>query len=93
VPSERPYEIVVEDLARASLKRLDGPVREQVTQAIRRLGDNPHPGQARLRIGLDGVWRVRSGSWRILYRAEVSRERRRVVVLDLAHRSTIYRDL
>jgi mRNA interferase RelE/StbE len=59
-----------------------------VNDAIDRLTVDPrHQGSTKL-AGRDD-YRVRVGDWRIVY--EVDDQRRRVVIIRVAHRSDVYR--
>jgi mRNA interferase RelE/StbE len=61
-----------------------------VNVQIDRLAAEPRPhGSTKLAGRSD--YRVRVGDWRIVY--EVDDERRRVVVIRIAHRSDVYRRL
>jgi mRNA interferase RelE/StbE len=61
-----------------------------VNDQIDRLTAEPRPhGSTKLARRSD--YRVRVGDWRIVY--EVDDERRRVVVIRIAHRSDVYRRL
>lgn len=83
------YEIVFREEARRAFDSLDPAVRKQVGRAIDRLAENPRPGQATPIFGEPGALRIRTGAWRIIY--EIHKDRLVVLVLDVGHRSTIYR--
>ena len=53
------------------------------------LADNPFPRGARKLVGYDDVFRVRAGSYRILY--SVSDRTVVIVVLKVGHRRDVYR--
>ena len=48
------------------LDRLHGPDFSRVAEAILKLEENPRPQGCRKLRGLEG-WRVRVGSWRVIY--------------------------
>lgn len=86
-----PYAVEWRDSARKAFLALDKTVRVQVQRVVDRLADNPRPGHAKPLIGDPRTWRVRAGKdWRILY--EIHDERPAVLILELGHRSGIYRD-
>lgn len=82
------YEVVFRDEARQAFQRLDKAIQKRVRRVVDRLADNPYPAQATQLVGDPHTWRVRSGSWRILY--EVHDDQLVVLVLDFEHRSKAY---
>jgi len=85
------YRVYLTRRADRELKRLPPDVRERVEEKIEELSSDPLPrGAARL-AGLRGAYRVRVGSYRILYR--VYWEERMVVVFRIAPRRRAYRAL
>ncbi|HEX5293469.1 MAG TPA: type II toxin-antitoxin system RelE/ParE family toxin [Streptosporangiaceae bacterium] len=83
------YEVELTSRARKQYQALDRPVRDRVRAALAELADNPTPAQVKALAGEDGILRVRVGAWRVLYRAEHGMQR--VVVVDIGHRSSVYR--
>jgi mRNA interferase RelE/StbE len=84
------YEIVFRDTARKAFLALDPAIRKRVGKVIDRLAENPRPTQATTLLMTDlTIWRVRAGDWRVLY--EVHDDRLVVLVVDVGHRSTVYR--
>ncbi len=80
------------EVLRTAARELDGlapPIRRRVTRAIRALSDVPRPHGAALLSGRDGIWRVRVGDYRILYR--IHDDLILVVILRVGHRSGVYR--
>lgn len=80
------------DLTRRAAKALDAidkPHRRRVMAVIDRLAENPRPPQCVKLAGSDNSWRVRAGDYRIVY--EVHDTRLLVLVIDVGHRSEIYR--
>jgi mRNA interferase RelE/StbE len=88
--AEKPFEILFERRAEREYGRLSGDILRRVNAAIDVLTADPrHHGTTKL-AGRDD-YRVRVGDWRIVY--EVDDQRRRVVVIRVAHRSDVYRRL
>jgi mRNA interferase RelE/StbE len=84
------YEVVVLASAARALRKLDRSVARRIARRIDRLAQDPRPPDARPLKGEPvGVSRVRVGDWRILYRVED--EVLTVLVIDVGHRSSIYR--
>lgn len=80
------------DLTRRAAKALDAidkPHRRRVMAVIDRLMDEPRPPQSVKLSGRDDEWRVRAGDYRVVY--EVQDDRLLVLVIELGHRSAIYR--
>ena len=65
-------------------------MRRRVNDAIDRLEADPRPPCSTKLAGRSD-YRVRVGDWRIVF--EVDDQRRRVVVIRIAHRSDVYRRL
>lgn len=68
-------------------------IRKQVKDRIDALAANPKPAGSTKMLGaiadgLNEVYRVRQGNYRIIYRIEGETE---IVVLDIGHRKDIYR--
>ena len=57
--------------------------------AVDRLADNPRPSQAVKLSGHDNAWRVRAGDYWIVY--EVHDDRLLILMIEIGHRSAIYR--
>ena len=84
------YEILFEPRAERDYGRLSADILRRVNDEIDRLTVDPrHHGTTKL--AGRGDYRVRVGDWRIVY--EVDDQRRRVVVIRIAHRSDVYRRL
>ncbi len=82
------YRLEITPDALRALGKLDKPIRRRLQVAIDRLKDNP--GMIALQ-GLRGAYRICVGVYRIVY--TVIDDELLVVVIDLGHRSTIYRNL
>ncbi len=85
------YRIVVaRPAATAIAEELPEAVAAAVVELITGpLLDNPRRLGVALRNELDGLWSVRRGAYRILYRIDDAR--REVVVLRVGHRRDVYR--
>ena len=73
------------------LEKLDGRTRARILRNIIALADNPRPHGARALVGEDGLWRIRVGDYRVVY--EVTDAELLVLVVRIAHRSSVYRKL
>ena len=83
------YRVEVSATAERQIRRLRIADRLRVVRAIRELGRDPHPrGQRKVR-GYENVWRIRVGTYRILYRVEGGKLL--IIILKIGHRRDIYR--
>lgn len=83
------YRIEVAPAAVRQLRRLDMPARRRVQAAIELLADEPRPSGARMLVGGQGEWRVRTGDYRVIY--EIADSVLLVLVIAVGHRREIYR--
>ncbi len=86
-----PYQIVVaQPAARTIAEQLPESVAAAVVELITGpLLDNPRQLGVALRNELDGLWSVRRGTYRVVYR--IDDDRREVVILRVGHRRDVYR--
>ena len=82
------YALLIERRAQRSLSRIAVQDRERISDAIRRLAEEPRPHGVKKLSGRD-AWRIRVGDYRILY--EIHNERLLILVIDIGHRREIYR--
>ncbi|HEY2076219.1 MAG TPA: type II toxin-antitoxin system RelE/ParE family toxin [Streptosporangiaceae bacterium] len=69
-------------------RALDKPAREQVDDLIAELAENPRPAGIKPVIGMRGVFRARTGDYRVLY--TVDDDERELWIEDVRHRSKAY---
>lgn len=62
---------------------------EKFEKLILSLAETPRPRQATKLSGSAGMWRVRTGDYRVLY--EIDEAHRRIRVWRIAHRKEVYR--
>ena len=73
--------------AKTFLKKLDKFEQEKILNKLENLKDNPKLGKP-LTGNLVGLWSLRVGKYRALYR--ILHEKLIVIVLDIDHRKNIY---
>ena len=73
------------------LRRLRREDQVRVLRAIQPLATEPTPPGSRKVRGYDGVFRIRVGTYRILYR--ILGRRLLIIILKIGHRREIYRSL
>ena len=83
------YRIVFSRPAEKDLRRIrDRTVLQRLSAAIKALADEPHPPTAGRLRGVDEVWRIRVGNWRICYAIED--DRLVILILTVARRGDVY---
>jgi mRNA interferase RelE/StbE len=85
-----PYAIEWRPAAARALRKLDRPVARRILRAVSGLAEDPRPSGVKALVGQPGALRLRVGDWRVVY--EVQDGALIVLVLDLGHRSEVYRD-
>jgi len=75
-------------VAAKQYRALDKPARQQVDDLIADLSENPRPPGIKPVIGMRGVFRARTGDYRVLYR--VDDDERQLWIEDVRHRSKVY---
>ncbi len=85
------YEIRYATGVDKELRRLPGDVLKRVDAAILKLTDNPRPAGCTKLRGSANTYRIRVGDWRVVY--DIDDDGRIVILLIVAHRSQVYRDL
>ncbi|MFD9737124.1 type II toxin-antitoxin system RelE/ParE family toxin [Umezawaea sp. NPDC059074] len=86
-----PYDVQIVPSALKTLLKLDKPVRRRLQSAFDGLARDPRPHGAIALKGSAGLHRIRVGDYRVVY--EIHDGKLVVLVVDLGHRSEIYRDL
>ena len=82
------YRVSLAPSAARELRKFDPDVRRRIQAALELLATEPRPPAATRLIGGSGEWRVRTGSYRIVY--EINDEQLLVLVLRMAHRREVY---
>jgi mRNA interferase RelE/StbE len=82
------YEILVERAVERQMRNLPPEVFSRVLGGIKRLAEEPRPPGCRKLKGAVRVWRIRVGSYRVLY--EINDAARQLRVLRVAHRREVY---
>jgi len=82
------YQILIKFSARRELEGLDNATLQRVDKTILSLSKNPHPRGSKKLTGIP-LYRVRVGTYRILYEVNVSNEQ--VIIVNIGHRRDIYR--
>lgn len=82
------YEIVIAPSAARRLRKLDPPSRRRIQAVLELLAVDPRPPAATRLVGGAGVWRARTGDYRVLY--EIHDGKLVVLVVGVGHRRDVY---
>lgn len=85
------WRIELRPAAMRDMKRLDPKALRKVARAIEGLGKRPHGAGTRKLRGAKDLHRARAGDWRIVYRADPTKQV--IVVVRVRHRREVYRGL
>lgn len=83
------YKIEVSATAEKQIRGLGRDDQVRVLRAIQQLATDPRPRGARKLRGYEDVYRIRVGTFRVIY--SVESDRLLVIVLKVGHRKDIYR--
>jgi len=81
------YRILLSSKANDFLKKLDKPNKERIEKKLRDLKNNPELGKP-LTFNLAGLWSLRVGDYRVLYR--VDNNQLLILVIKIGHRKNVY---
>jgi len=82
------YTVNIKPVAQRYLKKLPPSLQIRITQRLKGLETNPGQGAKKLQ-GFENRYRIRMGDYRIIY--EIHDNILLVVVVEVGHRSDIYR--
>ena len=83
------YEIEVSRTAEKQIGRLERADQRRIVRAIVALAREPRPRGSRKLQGYDDVFRIRVGTYRVIY--SVEDRRLIIVILKVGHRRGVYR--
>ena len=83
------YHVEITGSAERQLRKLSRSNQLRVARALVGLATEPFPTQSRKIAYTQDVWRIRVGSYRILY--SVDNDRVVVIILKIGHRKDVYR--
>ena len=82
------YRIEFAPKAERDFKALDKPIRSRLARRIDVLAKNPFPQGIRKLAGVDDLYRLRVGNYRIIY--QVQGRRLVVLIVGIGHRADVY---
>jgi mRNA interferase RelE/StbE len=83
------YDVFISPAARRDLKRIRGPIRRRIAEAIDGLAEEPRSSGHTKLVDEDHLYRIRVGDYRIVY--QIEDDRLVVLVVRVGHRKDIYR--
>ena len=84
-----PYNVTLTRPATKDLEALPKNILKRIDAAIIALANVPHPQGSKKLTGVEDLYRIRVGDYRIIYRVE--RDELIVLVIRVRHRREVYR--
>lgn len=88
-PRRREYRLLIAKRVEKQIEALPIEIRRLVVERVLRLASEPRPPGCESLAGRSGAYRVRQGSYRVVY--EVNEEERAVIIANIGHRRDVYR--
>jgi mRNA interferase RelE/StbE len=88
---DQQYAVKISDAADKQFKKLEKQQQRQILLKLDKLKAEPRPSGVVKLSGYQNLWRIRAGDYRIVY--EIHDGELLVLVMDIDHRSRVYRDL
>jgi mRNA interferase RelE/StbE len=82
------YSLEIKRSAQKELDALDDPLFSRIDRKILELADQPRPPGCKKLKGYNDQWRVRVGSWRVVY--IIDEAARQISVTRIGHRREVY---
>ena len=82
------YRVIIPKPVQKQLNNLPQKIRLRLIAAIRLLEDNPRPDGVKKLRGYDNTYRIRVGSYRVIY--EIEDRKMIVLILSSIHRKDAY---
>jgi len=83
------YEVLLEQVAERDLRKLSPADFQRLVSRIKALAENPRPANCRKITGSKNDWRIRVGTYRVIY--EIDEKAKAVKVMRIRHRREAYR--
>jgi len=85
------YRLLIKKSAQKEIRKLPSDYRSKIVQRIDTLRDNPLPRSTEKIKGLDDVYRIRQGVYRIIY--SINKNELIVLVIKVSHRKDSYKNI
>ena len=83
------FELEITHSAEKQLRALDRVDQQRLAKAMLALAEDPRPRGAKKLSGYEDIFRIKVGSFRVLY--SVARQRLVILILKIGHRRDVYR--
>ena len=83
------YQIIFEDPAQRQFRKFDRIVQTRIFKALIKLEKNPRPSGCKKLQGLEHLYRLRVGDYRVIYRIEDNKLL--ILIISIGHRREIYK--
>ena len=77
--------------AQKDIRAVPGDIQPRVLSAIQALADDPRPHGIKQLKGLDDLYRIRVGAYRVIYR--IHDDELEILIIRVRHRREVYRNL
>lgn len=85
------YSVLLSRTAEKFLKKVPGKILITMNEKIEALEKEPYPYYSQQLVGHKGLFKIRVGEYRIIY--TVKNELLQVLIIDVEHRSKVYKSL
>lgn len=82
------YRVIIPKPVQKQLRELPPKVRSRLLAEIKLLADNPRPDGVKKLKGYEALYRIRVGSYRVIY--EIEDDKMLVLVVSAVHRQSAY---
>lgn len=85
------WQLQIERKAQKALKKIPDPYKSNIIETIDDLTSEPRPHNCTKLKGASDLWRVRVGTYRIVY--QINDDQLLILVIRIGHRSDVYQGL
>jgi mRNA interferase RelE/StbE len=85
------WQVQIERKAQKTLDKIPNPYKSNIIETINDLADQPRPHNCKKLKGFAGLWRVRVGSYRVVY--QIHDDKYIILIVRIGHRSDVYEGL
>lgn len=84
-----PYSVMLAPSAERQLKSFSVPIQKRLAKRMKSLQDTPRPQGVKRLAGVEDLYRIREGNYRIIY--TIRDKELIVLVVKIGHRKEVYR--
>lgn len=85
------YDVRLKPSVERAFRKLPAEIQRRIGSRLDQLANNPRPSGSEKLAGVEHLYRIRVGDYRVVY--EISDDDRVVLVVTIGHRSDVYRRL